>query len=283
MAAIETYVSTDIEADGPIPGPHSMLSLGSAAFNEDGRLLDTFTTNLVPLSGAVPHPRYAEFWEGNPEALAATQVDRCDPEQAMRSYVAWVEALPGLPVFVAYPAGFDFTFVHYYLHRFTGGSPFSHSALDMKTLAMLLLHTGYRRATKRRWPREWFPRNSPHTHRALDDAIEQGREFGAMLTEARRLPPRLEHPRGAASRGRAGSGPNTQEWPAPAPGADIRADLLALQEYGRGDPADQRPVPERVRSVLRQPSEVDRQVLIQTLVGNIRLRLPDLRKLLEFV
>ena len=28
----EIYVSTDIEADGPIPGPNSMLSFGSAAY-----------------------------------------------------------------------------------------------------------------------------------------------------------------------------------------------------------------------------------------------------------
>jgi hypothetical protein len=26
----EIYVSTDIEADGPIPGPHSMLSFASS-------------------------------------------------------------------------------------------------------------------------------------------------------------------------------------------------------------------------------------------------------------
>jgi hypothetical protein len=29
---MEIYVSTDIEADGPIPGPNSMLSFGSAAY-----------------------------------------------------------------------------------------------------------------------------------------------------------------------------------------------------------------------------------------------------------
>jgi hypothetical protein len=28
----EIYVSTDIEADGPIPGPNSMLSFASAAY-----------------------------------------------------------------------------------------------------------------------------------------------------------------------------------------------------------------------------------------------------------
>ena len=30
----EIYISTDVETDGPIPGPHSMLSLASAAQRE---------------------------------------------------------------------------------------------------------------------------------------------------------------------------------------------------------------------------------------------------------
>jgi hypothetical protein len=32
MSSKEIYVSTDVEADGPIPGPNSMLSFGSAAY-----------------------------------------------------------------------------------------------------------------------------------------------------------------------------------------------------------------------------------------------------------
>jgi hypothetical protein len=31
MSSKEIYVSTDVEVDGPIPGPNSMLSFGSAA------------------------------------------------------------------------------------------------------------------------------------------------------------------------------------------------------------------------------------------------------------
>jgi hypothetical protein len=31
----EVYVSTDVETDGPIPGPHSMLSFASAAYRSD--------------------------------------------------------------------------------------------------------------------------------------------------------------------------------------------------------------------------------------------------------
>jgi hypothetical protein len=34
MSGKEIYVSTDVEADGPIPGPNSMLSFGSAAYTE---------------------------------------------------------------------------------------------------------------------------------------------------------------------------------------------------------------------------------------------------------
>ena len=32
MSSKEIYVSTDVEADGPIPGPNSMLSFGSEAY-----------------------------------------------------------------------------------------------------------------------------------------------------------------------------------------------------------------------------------------------------------
>ena len=48
----EVYVSTDIEADGPIPGPHSMLSFGSVAFDDAGNELSTFARNLETLPGA---------------------------------------------------------------------------------------------------------------------------------------------------------------------------------------------------------------------------------------
>ncbi|HZT80440.1 MAG TPA: hypothetical protein VFA26_09465, partial [Gemmataceae bacterium] len=84
--------------------------------------------------------------------------------------------------FVAYPAGFDFLFVYWYLIRFAGESPFSFSALDVKTYAMAMLKTEYREATKRNMPRRWFD-DLPHTHQALDDAIEQGALFCNMLAE----------------------------------------------------------------------------------------------------
>jgi hypothetical protein len=122
------------------------------------------------------------WWKTQPAAWTACRTDPEDPATALARYRAWVEALPGRPVFVAYPAGFDFMFVHWYLIRFTGEDPFSHSALDMKSFAMALLGTGFRDVTKRNMPRRWFD-DHRHTHIALDDAIEQGALFCNMLAE----------------------------------------------------------------------------------------------------
>lgn len=170
----ETYVSTDIEADGPIPGPHSMLSIGSAAFDPEGNVVGTFTANLETLDGATGHPSTMQWWSTQPEAWEAARADLRPVEEAMLEYCAWVEALPGKPVFVGYPAAYDFMFVYWYLMRFVGRSPFSHAALDLKTYAMVLLGTEYRRTVKRVMPESWFE-GAEHTHVALDDALGQGR------------------------------------------------------------------------------------------------------------
>ncbi len=180
----EIYVSTDIESDGPIPGPNSMLSFGSAAFNEDGKMVSTFESNLKMLPGAEGDPDTMDWWKTQPEAWEACRKNQEDPKEAMQAYVEWLNNLPGKPVFVGYPAGFDFLFVYHYLIFFTGKSPFSFSAIDIETFAMAMLKTEYRKSTKRNMPRHWFG-SHPHTHIALDDAIGQGELFINMLKESR--------------------------------------------------------------------------------------------------
>jgi hypothetical protein len=178
----EIYFSTDVETDGPIPGQNSMLSLGSAAFRENGSLISTFSVNLHTLPDAVPDPSTMKWWEGQPEAWAACRENTVPAEAAMSRFHKWVIATTGKdkPVFVGYPAGFDFLFVYWYLIRFVGHSPFSFSAVDIKTYAMALLKKPYRDSTKKAFPREWFGKQ-PHTHKAVDDAIEQGELFMNML------------------------------------------------------------------------------------------------------
>lgn len=180
MPKPEIYISTDIEADGPIPGPYSMLSFASAAYTADKQLLGTFSANLNTLENASEHPDTRAWWDKNPQAWAACRENLQPPETAMKDYVKWLKQLPGKPVFVGYPAAYDFMFVYWYLMRFAGESPFSHSALDIKSYAMAVLKTEFRVTTKRNMPKTWFD-PLPHTHVALDDAIEQGALFCNLL------------------------------------------------------------------------------------------------------
>lgn len=177
----EIYVSTDVETDGPIPGPHSMLSFGSVAHRANGKVISSYSINLETLPGASGHPETMAWWAKNQDAYRCTRNRIVAPEKAMPDYVAWLKDLPGKPVFVGYPAGFDFLFIYWYLIKFAGESPFGFSALDIKSYAMAVLKTGFRETVKKNMPKEWFPTDLPHTHVALDDAVEQGALFINML------------------------------------------------------------------------------------------------------
>jgi DNA polymerase III alpha subunit (gram-positive type) len=159
-----------------------MLSLGAAAYTKDKKLVSTFEVNLSPLEGAVGHPDTMAWWLTQPEAYEYATKAPVSPEKAMKDFSEWLDLLPGKPVFVAYPAGFDFMFVYWYLIKFTGKSQFSHSALDIKSYASAMLKKPYRDSTKRNFPKKWFD-PLPHTHKALDDAIEQGAMFINMLKD----------------------------------------------------------------------------------------------------
>jgi hypothetical protein len=181
----EIYCVADIETDGPIPGPYSMLSLGAVMIDSEGVELGSISLNFERLEGAGQHPSTMEWWKGNAAAYEATRVDAKPPGVQIAAFRAWVRSFPGKPVFVGYPAGFDWTHAYWYLMRFGDDSPFSFSAIDMKTLAMALLGTEYRAASKRAMPREWFNPSLKHTHVALDDAREQAYTFARMLAAVR--------------------------------------------------------------------------------------------------
>ena len=179
---MEIYISTDVEADGPIPGPHSMLSFASAAYLPDKTLIDTFSANLQTLPTATGHPKTMQWWKKHPEAWAACRKNPQDPAIVMPKYVDWLKALPGKPVFVGYPATYDFMFVYWYLMRFAGESPFAYRGLDIRSYAMAVLKTEFLRSGKENMPKRWFD-DLPHTHNAVDDAIAQGALFCNMLIE----------------------------------------------------------------------------------------------------
>lgn len=181
------YISVDIEADGPIPGPYSMLSIGAAVAGvQDG---DGFTA-------ADPEERtfYRELRpigeEFVPEALAVSGLDRerlkaegSEPAVALTEFSDWVREVSAgaQPVMCGYPASYDWTFLYWYLIRFTGASPFGHSGcLDMKTLYATKAGLPLRAVAKGTMPRELLSRRR-HTHHALDDAVEQAELFANLM------------------------------------------------------------------------------------------------------
>jgi len=184
----EIYVSTDIEADGPIPGPHSMLSLASAAFRADKTVVATFSANLETLSEATPDPRTMAWWQGFPEAWERCRRDTRSPKAVMHNYANWVKALPGRPLFLGFPASWDFMWVYWYLFRFTGERPFREHAIDVRSYAMGMRKVSFQATSRTYLPKRWFDADLPHTHVALDDAMEQGAMFCNMLAENRKTP-----------------------------------------------------------------------------------------------
>ena len=178
----EIYLSTDVEADGPIPGQNSMLSFASAAFRKDKELISTFEVNLECLEGAAADPDTIKWWSKHSEAWDYCRTNPQKPEAAMKKYAEWIRGLPGDAVFVGYPASYDFLFVYWYLRKYVGQSPFSHAALDIKTLAMVAMRCDYRKATRMKMPEKWSD-GLRGTHKAIDDAIAQGVLFCNILAE----------------------------------------------------------------------------------------------------
>ena len=148
--------------------------------------LDTFSRNLEQLPDARQNPDTMDWWKTQPEAWKICRDRPEHPGIVMHDFVDWITTMSkrhdAKPVCVAYPSGFDFLFVYWYLIKFTGKSPFSFSAVDIKTYAMAVMKSQYRKSTKKHMPKHWFSK-APHTHKAVDDAIEQGQLFMNMLKE----------------------------------------------------------------------------------------------------
>jgi len=183
----EVYVSTDIEADGPIPGAHSMLSIGSAAFLPDKTMLGSFSANLETLPGATEDARTMEWWKGFPQAWEECRRDPRPPADVMPAYLQWLKNLPGRPVFLGWPASWDFMWVYWYLVRFTGERPFRENALDIRSYAMGMRRSNFHMTARSYLPKRWFDER-PHTHVAIEDALEQGALFCNMYAENLRVP-----------------------------------------------------------------------------------------------
>jgi hypothetical protein len=184
---VDVYFSADVETDGPIPGPFSMLSFAlvyagrfdGVQFERPSSYEKRFYAELKPISG-----------EFEPEALAVNGLDRArlsregqDPTDAMRAAVTWVNELSigGEPVLVAYPLSFDWTWLYWYFMRFAKVSPFNHSrCFDIKTAFAVKGHRPIVDAGRSQLMPALKGAHA-HTHHAVDDAIEQAQIFANIM------------------------------------------------------------------------------------------------------
>lgn len=185
---MDVFFSADVETDGAIPGPYSMLSFALVyAGTYDGSTFvrphdysQSFYRELKPISG-----------DFDPEALAINGLDRArlvsagvSPERAMDEAFDWIQKFSGAgkPVLVAYPLSFDWTWLYWYFIRYSKrGSPFGHSrCFDLKTAVAVKTGRTISSSGRAKLPTR-FTSDRPHTHHAVDDAIEQAEIFANIF------------------------------------------------------------------------------------------------------
>lgn len=183
-----TYVVTDIETDGPWPGPNSMRSFASVAITADGTEHGVFEAVLEPLPGAAPNPDTYAWFQTQPEAWAAATENPQPIATVVENFVAWVRDLPERRMFAASPIAFDGLWIDYYLRRFTNyglaQGPyepdilFTGPGLCLRSYAAAITGHPVADVSPSTLPSEWLG-DVPHTHRAIDDA----RGYANLLIE----------------------------------------------------------------------------------------------------
>jgi hypothetical protein len=174
----ELFLSLDVETGGPIPGKNPMLELGAAAYRIDGTVVGTHSVSIAQ-DGWEMDPATLKWWHQPANFQAFQRISEAveEPRNAMLRFSMWLDSLNFnysiTPV--AYPACFDYMFVYWYLMYYIGtANPLSFSCLDLKSYVCAARKRSYRNTVKGRFPKRWFHHGLPHTHSALDDALEQG-------------------------------------------------------------------------------------------------------------
>lgn len=178
----EVFISVDVETAGPIPGEFSMLSIGACVVGVAGA---EFECTLKPINDKAD-PAALKVAGLSLEDLRRTG---SDPDVAMRSFAEWVEraAAPDCtPVFVGFNAPFDWSFVNYYFHRFTGANPFGFAALDIKALWMGVSGCSWADTRSSRMAEQLEP-STRGDHDALHDAQHQAELFQLVLARCNAL------------------------------------------------------------------------------------------------
>lgn len=166
----------DVESDGPIPYKYSMICFG--AVKVDYELSTTFYGKTKPISD-----NYV------PDALKISGFSRKDhltfddPMEVMKNFSEWimnVNTEGSKPIFISDNLAYDWSFINWYLHYYTGYNPFGYSGRRIGDL-----WCGYKNDFYIRWK---YMRKTKHTHNPVDDAIGNAEALLQMKKDGLKLP-----------------------------------------------------------------------------------------------
>ena len=114
------FFVTDIEADGPSPAQHSMLSFATVACTQQDGIIDSFEAVMVPRKDRTQDSFTMDWWKTQPEAYKAATSDARNAKTVMEEYADWVDGFAGYRIFASSPLLLDAGWIVEYLRAFVG-------------------------------------------------------------------------------------------------------------------------------------------------------------------
>jgi len=182
------YISVDVEASvgwPSMPPNSSMIALGACVIGDkSGDVKKRFYAEIIP-SGREWDPEAEKIHGLSPKYLYEHGQY---PSQVMISHCCWVEDVVrgAKPVFCALPVRFDYAHVCWYFKMFQVHNPYT-EPLDIRELYRGLKGIPAGVEIPSQQIRKDFPALLPHTHNALDDALEQAEVAEGILRALGRL------------------------------------------------------------------------------------------------
>lgn len=154
-------IIVDVEADGSIPGIHSMVCFGAVLVDKQGKFDQTFYGETAPISD-----NYV------PEALAISGFSRAEhlkfdeADETMQRFELWLKGL-GSDTKILYSDNnqFDGMWMNYYCHKFLGKNPFGFSSHRIGNIFQ-----GYFNDPYYKWKKHRDSVKYPHNHMPVSDA-----------------------------------------------------------------------------------------------------------------
>ena len=167
-----SYISVDIEADGPCPGLYNMVCFGAVVVKPG--LNETFYGKTAPA--------FPDRWD--PEALAISGFTHDEhmsfPHRTdtMTDFATWLNKVSiGRTMFISDNNGFDWQFINWYFHESLERNPFGFSSTNLGSL-----YKGLVRNCRKNFK---HLRKTKHDHNPVNDAKGNAEAILHMKNEMR--------------------------------------------------------------------------------------------------